>query len=393
MVSELETSNCWQMLEDKILPFWEQRMVDKEDGGFYGKIDGRNQVVEAAPKSIILNARILWTFSKAFRIVGKRQYKSLSDRAYQYIMHFFHDETQGGFYWSVDHKGQPQECKKQIYAQAFVLYAFSEYFLINKKEAVLDQCKEIYEIIEKHSFDHVRNGYLEAFTSDWLKLEDQRLSEKDLNAAKTMNTHLHILEAYTSLHRIWRSEKLLKSLENLIRLFENKFVSDENHLHLFFDQDWNLLSENYSYGHDIEFSWLYQEAILETGDSVWVRDSQELAESLVVSALEGLDRNGGLCQEGESGRVVDRSKEWWPQAEALVGLVNIWQQTHNDYYMNIAGKIWNFIDSRLVDPEGEWYWGLTKDNSIDRVSEKAGPWKCPYHNSRAMFELLSRLPE
>ncbi len=389
----LNTSGCWQMLEENIFPFWLDKMVDQENGGFYGKINGRGIVENEASKSVILNARILWTFSKAFRVIGRRDYKVMADRAFDYIKKHFHDSCHNGYWWTVDFNGEPEDRKKQIYAQSFVLYGFSEYYKISREESVLQASIELYRLIENRSWDNELGGYIEAFAEDWQVLNDVRLSAKDLNATKTMNTHLHVLEAFTNLHRIWPDKELKESLSRLIRLFENRFISKEGHLILFFDDQWRSLTSRYSYGHDIEFSWLYQEAVLEVGDNVWQRSSTKYSETMASSSIEGLDIDGGLFHEGENGQVVDFSKEWWPQAEALVGLVNIWQQTGNDYYFNVAEKVWQFIQKKLVDPEGEWFWGLDRNGKIDYSKEKAGPWKCPYHNSRAMFELLSRLPD
>ncbi len=389
----LNTSACWQMLEENILPFWIDKMPDKENGGFYGRISGRNKLDKKADKSIILNSRILWTFSMAFRVIGKRSYKEMADRAYEYLVNKFYDNEHKGFYWSLSFEGVPTETKKQSYAQSFVIYSLTEYYKISREPEVLSLCKQTFEALESCGFDHTNNGYYEAKSRDWSALKDQRLSDKDMNACKSMNTHLHILEAYSNLITIWPDQNLKDRLQNLIKIFDEKIISEEGHLKLFFEDDWTVLSTNYSFGHDIECSWLYQEAVERLGDSVRERNVNEMVEKMVVAGLEGLDRDGGLMHEGSDGAIINSSKEWWPQAEALVGLVNVWKNTSNDYYLNVAQKIWQFINQKLLDPAGEWYWGLDEQGKTEVTMDKAGPWKCPYHNSRAMLELLHRLPE
>lgn len=375
-----------------ILPFWMGRMVDLENGGFYGRIDGHNILHDHADKGVILNTRILWTFSAAYDYHNKEEYLTMAHRAFQYIVRYFMDTSYGGVYWMLDHRGGPVDTKKQIYAQAFALYAFSEYYRVTRSEEVLDLGIGLFRNIESFSFDHGNNGYLEAFDREWRPLNDFRLSEKDINAAKTMNTHLHILEAYTHLYRIWPDAGLGQQLRKLIELFMDKFIRSDHHFHLFFDEEWQLMSDGISYGHDIEGSWLLTEAAAVLKDPALLRKVQKVAVKMVEASLEGMDEDGALMNEADGKGQVDTDKHWWPQAEALVGLVNAWQITGDHGYLRYAENNWRFIQEHIIDHEnGEWVWSVTK--SHDRVphEDKAGPWKCPYHNSRAMIELVKRL--
>ena len=375
-------------LTRNILPYWTKGMVDEQFGGFYGRRDGNDALVEKAPKGVILNTRILWTFSQAARQVSKQQYQPQADRAFDYLVKHFIDAEKGGVYWMLDHLGNPVETKKQIYAQAFAIYALSEYYLLTHNKDSLELAVGMYKLIEQYSFDPVNNGYLEAFDRDWKLLDDLRLSDKDANEKKTMNTHLHVLEAYTNLYRCWPDASLAKQLHNLIVLFRDKIVSPEGHFQLFFDEQWIVKSDEISFGHDIEGSWLLFEAAEVLGDHALVDSMKDLAVRMVdLTIAKGLDRDGGLMNE-----VHDPDKHWWPQAEALVGLVNAWQITGRDTYLATTVKVWAFIKSKLIDyKNGEWFWRVDRQGNINFSEDKAGPWKCPYHNGRAMLELLRRL--
>ncbi|MFY0687223.1 MAG: AGE family epimerase/isomerase [Cyclobacteriaceae bacterium] len=378
-------------LTTNILPFWRTKMVDNENGGFYGRIDGNDTLHQDADKGVILNTRILWTFSAAFRKTNDIADRFTADRAYQYLMDHFLDAEHGGVFWTVDAKGNCVNDRKQVYAQAFMIYALAEYYKINGDPGILEIAKKLFYLLEQHSFDNELGGYLEAHTREWGTIEDMRLSEKDMNAEKTMNTHLHVLEAYTNLYRVWKDAELATQLKKLIITMSAKFVDPTGHFYLFFDRKWTLQSHDFSYGHDIEGSWLLFEAAEVLGDESLLSKVRLQAIQMVEAALEGLDEDGGLMYEGDKEKFIDTDKHWWPQAEALVGLVNAWQVSGKERYLELAQKVWSFTQDNLVDPNGEWYWSVSRDRKVNRVDDKAGPWKCPYHNGRAMIELMERL--
>jgi len=377
-----------------ILPYWMNRMVDDEYGGFHGRRDGYDHLELKADKGIILNTRILWTFSHAAYMLKDSIYKRVADRAYQYITRYFIDSKFRGVYWMVNFEGSPLVTKKQVYAQAFAIYAFAEYSKASGKKESLEHAIDLFHLTETHSFDQNENGYLEAFDREWKLLEDLRLSEKDANEKKTMNTHLHILEAYTSLYRVWKDAFLGKQLRNLILIFRDKIISNTKHFNLFFDEHWNVKSHEISYGHDIEGSWLLFEAAEALEDENLISEIKKLCLAMVEETLQqGFDEDGGLMNEANDKGLIDGDKHWWPQAEALVGLVNAWQLSANDKYLEAAIRTWRFIQTKLIDKEyGEWYWRVDRSGVINRDEDKSGPWKCPYHNGRAMLELMNRLP-
>lgn len=367
-------------------------MTDHENGGYYGRIDGEGVLHKEADKAIILNTRILWTYSIAYLELKNPKYLDAAERAYSYIKKYFIDEENGGVYWMVDSLGKVVDSKKQVYAQAFAIYAFSEYYKISNNKDALMLAIELFNLIEDNSLDEIYGGYLEAFDKNWNLLEDLRLSEKDKNEAKTMNTHLHILEAYTNLYSVWPDEKLQVSLASLIELFLEKFVNENGHFLLFFDEKWNLKSDEISYGHDIEGGWLLHEAAQVLGEEKILKKAEDAAILMTRAALKGLDEDGGLMNEGNAEGVHDKDKHWWPQAEALVGLVNAAKISGDERYLAVAKQIWKFIQNHLIDEEqGEWYWMLKADGTISKAEDKAGPWKCPYHNGRAMIEMVRRL--
>lgn len=381
---------CLNVLNDNILSFWSRKMVDPI-GGFYGRIDGQGKLHEQADKAVILNTRILWTYSAAYQVTGNPKHKLMADRAYEYLAKYFIDFKNGGLFWMLDNRGNVVSDKKQTYAQAFAVYAFSEYHKINEYKRAKDFSIRIFELMEEHAYDVLNNGYHEALNNQWGKLQDVRLSEKDMNADKTMNTHLHVLEAYTNLFRIWPDPKLKERLRNLIELMLEKFVNDNGHFHLFYSDKWELLSHEISFGHDIEGAWLLCEAAEVLRDESLLTEVQAIALKMTNAALEGQDSDGGLMNEGSSEGIVDDDKHWWPQAEALIGLINAWQISGNEEYMVQMKRVWSFIRTYLLDKDGEWHWKVNRHGDIDFQEDKAGPWKCPYHNGRAMIEIMNRL--
>jgi mannobiose 2-epimerase len=375
-----------------ILNYWISHAPDEMYGGFYGRIDEKNRVYPQSPKGLVLNCRILWTFSAAYMKNENPEYLEMAHRAYQYLVGHYWDEHFGGVYWSVDYKGEPDNSRKQIYGQAFFIYALSEYYRATKSGNALEKVRQVYELIEIHAYDRRQKGYFEAFDREWSPLEDLRLSEKDANEKKTMNTHLHIVEAYMNLYRIWHDTGLRHKIESLLEVFAHHFVNDRtHHLNLFFDDDWNLKSGLISYGHDIEAAWLLQEAAKTIRHPGWMLTMQALAVKIADAAIEGLEPDGGLKYESENGHFVSE-KHWWPQAEAMVGFFNAYQVSGKELYLQRSLQSWEFTKEYIIDNEnGEWFWGVNADNTPMAGRDKAGFWKCPYHNARACLEIISRI--
>jgi len=377
---------------DSLLVFW-MRAADQDNGGFIGRIDGFNRAHKDAAKGMVLNARILWAFSAAALRRDSVEEKLAAKRAYDYLHRFF-DHEFGGVYWELRADGAPLNMRKQVYGQAFAIYALSEYYALTKDGAALQKAIDLFQLIEQYSFDPVAGGYLEAFDRQWRPLDDMRLSPKDANEKKTMNTHLHVMEAYANLYKAWNDPLLETQLKKLIRIFLEKIL-DRNtfHLNLFFNEAWETKSRVYSFGHDIEAAWLLCQAAEAVRDEELMRETRNTALRIADAILkEGMDIDGGLMNEGEGGRVTDSDKHWWPQAEAAVGLINAWQISQDDRYMAAAVNVWNFIEAALIDKKhGEWHFRISKAWIPYIEEDKAGFWKCPYHNIRACLEILERI--
>lgn len=375
-----------------ILPFWMEKMTAPERG-FYGRISGEGLRDENAPRGAVMNARILWTFSSAYRIFRKPEYLETAENAFREISERFYDRNYGGIYWSLDSKGAPLDKKKQIYAAGFAIYGLSEFYRAAGKKEALDLAVRLYEDIERHSFDRLKNGYVEALAEDWSEIGDMRLSDKDENERKTMNTHLHILEPYTNLYRIWNDPGLKERLVNLTGLFIDRILDkDTGHLGLFFDDDWNSKYPLVSFGHDIEASWLLHEAALVSGDGELLGKTVPAVRKIACAAEEGLLSDGGMIYEMnvESG-AVDADRHWWVQAETVVGYYNLWQHFGDTDALTKAASCWDFIKKHMIDRSGgEWFWSLKPDGSANRTDDKAGFWKCPYHNGRMCMEIIER---
>jgi mannobiose 2-epimerase len=253
---------------------------------------------------------------------------------------------------------------------------------------------ELYRLLQEKSYDPVQGGYFEAFARNWQPIEDARLSNKDDSAKKTMNSHLHILEAYTCLYRIWPDAQLKQHIKGLLANFDDHIIDhNTGHLQLFFDERWQVKSETVSYGHDIEASWLLLEAAEVIADEVLIARMKTLAIKMAESVVIGLDTDGGLWYEYEPAhnRLV-KEKHWWPQAEALVGFYNAWQVSDRHEFLQYAYNNWAFIKQYIIDKKnGEWFWGIKEDHTVMLNQDKVGPWKCPYHNARACMEIIRRI--
>jgi cellobiose epimerase len=377
----------------RILNYWKDQTVDLAHGGFYGRIDQQGVVDTTAPKGLVMNARILYAFSAGYRQTKQAKYLQMAQRAFKYLCTYFYDKTFGGMFWSVDPEGKPLDTKKQVYGIAFCIYALSEYHIAFESKEALVLAKELYELLESKSFDKVNAGYFEAFTQGWVFLESPKLSNKDQDSPKTMNTHLHVLEAYTNLYKVWPSQKIKISILELLQIFKQYFISPQGHLQLFFSANWELESDSISYGHDIEASWL----IWEAAKLVETQLDQELTKQLVLSiaqaARKGLASDGSLLNESNVDLSIwNQERHWWQQAEAMVGWMNAWQLSGHSADLETVFNSWSFIKNHLLDMEnGEWYWGVFSDYSKMHLEDKAGFWKCPYHNSRMCIEILNRL--
>lgn len=380
-------------LTGNILPFWMDRTQDPS-GGFYGRIDGKGKVFPDAEKGAILNARILWTFSSAWRILRDHRYLETAENAYNYITAHFIDKQYGGVYWSLNPDGSHKDTKKQFYAIAFMIYALAEYYRACGDKTALDEAVELYRCIESHSLDQANGGYLEACTRDWGAIEDMRLSDKDKNDAKTMNTHLHILEAYTGLYRVWPDNGLAVALKYTIELFLGKIIGGNGHLGLFFDEKWNADSSACSYGHDIEASWLLCEAAEVLGDEKLLNDVRKISGDIALASLEGFSPESGMEYEYDPATGHRNGcRDWWVQAETVVGCINQFQLTGDPLWKERTLAEWDFIKRHIICPDGEWYWGAVPEENgfkADTVNDRAGFWKCPYHNGRMCMEIIER---
>ena len=399
LAAQALASQVKKELTENILPYWMDKM-SRPEGGLYGQIDGNEQLVADAPVGNIMTARVLWTFASAYRVLGDKtdpataqKWLDMAVNAKKLLLEKFYDPQYGGTYWSLNADYTPLDTKKQIYAIAFTIYGLAELNRATGDAEALEFAIKLFNDIENHSFDKEKDGYFEAFTKEWNVIEDMRLSDKDANESKTMNTHLHVLEAYTCLYRVWKNRTLETRLRRLIEIFEQKILGSDGHLKLFFDNDWNCNYDIFSYGHDIEASWLIHEAALVLGDEAVLKRMDALVPAVVKAASEGFSAEGGMIYErhGADGP-ADADRHWWVQAEAVVGYFNLWDHFGAQEGLENALICWEFIKNNIIDREnGEWFWSLREDGSVNRVDDKAGFWKCPYHNGRMCMEIVERL--
>jgi len=386
-------SEVTKNLTENILPYWIKNMIDPVNGGFYGRIDSQEKKYPDEDKGGILNARILWTFSSAYRVTNDTSYLRVAKRAKDYILLHFVDQLYSGTYRSVSSKGEPSDLRKQTYSQSFFIYALSEYYRATGDKLALEAAKEIYNSLEKYARDPKSDGYFEVFDRKWKQTNEHLIGEKSAKDVKTMNTHLHLMEAYASLYRVWPDPKEGQRLKTLITLFTDKIIDPQTfHLRVFLDDKWKSTSTTNSFGHDIEASWLLVEAAQILGDPALLKNCETISLKIADAASEGLQADGSLISEKDylSGE-VNYSRDWWPQAEAIVGLMNAYQLSGDEKYLTSSIKCWNYTNKFLVDHKaGEWFNAISATGAVSK-GDKAGFWKCPYHNGRMCMEVMDRV--
>jgi mannobiose 2-epimerase len=378
-------------LRNNILSFYIDHAIDEKQGGFYGFVTDDIQAVPDAPKGLIQNARILWTFSHAYRLLNDPRYLPIADRAYAYLLEHFWDTQYGGFYWMLTCDGQPKDSGKLAYGQAFCIYGLSEYYLAAQKEEALAKAVETYHLIEDHFADNQYGGYVEGGTRDWTP--SGKASLDDAVAIKSMNTQLHVLEAYTNLLRAYDDAGLRGRLRDEIDVMGEHVIDPISwHFKLHFDADWRTHNANVSYGHDIEGSWLLVEAAEVLDDAALLGHLRDIAVKMARATLvQGVNEDGSLPYEGGPQGLINPNKDWWPQAEAMVGFLNAYQIAGEPHFYEASLQAWRFIQDKIIDKKhGEWFWGITPDGK-SICQGKTGPWKAPYHNGRACLEVHRRL--
>lgn len=379
-----------------IMPFWCGPALDRENGGWMSWLSNDLKPDRTQPKGLIITTRLLWTFSAVHRAKNDGVYHELADRALDFAMNRFWDAKYGGAIWQIDDSGRVvEDDTKKIYGEAFYIYALAEYHRAFNSPPALARAKELFELLETHAHDAKNGGYLESCRRDWSEAgPETRISAEDLEAKKSMNTSLHVMEAFANLYRVWPDPRVAARLREMIQIFQTKIVNARTYnFNSFFDEKWNVRSTSYTYGHDIEGSWLLCEATETLGDDALLKEVRATALRMAAATLnEGVEPDGGVCYEGRDGKIIDHGKEWWPQAEAVVGFLNAYQLSREEKYLSAALKTWNYIEQHIVDRvHGEWFWRITPEGVVDATKPKVSEWKEPYHGARACLEALHRL--
>lgn len=380
-------------LTGNLLPFWKQYSADPNDPnkGFYGAIAYNGEGIAGAEKSNVLFARYLWTYSAAYRVLKDKESLELAHRAYDYLNNYFWDKENGGVYWGLNGDGTVSDSTKMTYGQSFAIYAFSEYFRITGNEESLQYAVDLFHLLEEHTLDKEYGGYLESFTADWEFVPGTGIA---MGRPKSMNTHLHMLEAYTNLYRVWPNEELKNQLYEIIDIFRNHILNkNTGHQELYFERDWTVYGQYDSYGHDIEFSWLFDEAGKVLGDPQLLENIQETSVQIArIQLEEGMNDEGAMIYEKEGKDHYNRTISWWVQAEAVVGFLNAYQLSADKKYLNAATGVWNYIKENMIDEtHGGWYPNLDENGNPRPKGVKGNGWTGPYHNSRMGFEVYERL--
>lgn len=377
-------------LTNHILPFW-MKLEDEENGGVYGTVDYDLEVHKESNKGGIITSRFLWTYSAAARVLKNNDYLEFANRLYTFLENNLIDKEHKGIYWMVDYEGDPVDTRKHVYAQSFAIYALSEYFRASGNENALHLAKDLFQLVESKGFDPVANAYKEEFDREWNEIPNEMLSENGIMADITMNTTIHVLEAYTTLFKAWPSDEVRNSLENLLQmLYEKIYDKETNYLGVFFDRKWNSLLDLKSFGHDIEASWLIDEALKALGNKrpEYIQMVKDIAYNIADYAIQ---KDGSLINEEENGH-QDLTRVWWVQAEAMVGFLNAYERTEDKRFIGLLDNLWTYTKENIIDSRanGEWYWSVYPDGKPSRKNI-GDPWKGSYHNGRFCLEIIERM--
>ncbi len=379
-------------LENGMIPFW-QGMKDEVHGGFYGYLGFDLKLDKEAVKGCILNSRILWFFSNAYMLLREKSLFESARHAFLFLKEHCLDRKYGGVYWSLDYKGEPEDTTKHTYNQAFAIYALSSYYDASGDEESLEIAHSLYNLVETKCKDEY--GYLEAFSRNFEPVDNDKLSGNGVMAEKTMNTLLHVFEAYTELYRVAKEECVADNLRFMLDIIAGKVYNPERgRQEVFFDRTWNTRIDLYSYGHDIEAAWLVDRGLEILEDAVYTERFAPITKTITENIYNRAYIDHSLVNEAENG-VVDTTRVWWVQAEAVVGFLNGYEKTpEQKKYLEAAEDIWDYIKKYMIDKRNgsEWYSELDKDRN---PAEKpiVEPWKCPYHNGRMCFEVIRRLQD
>ncbi len=385
----MRTDQIRRHLTDDIIPFW-KGLLDDTYCGFYGEMDYVLNLNKKSDKGCILNSRILWFFSNAYMTLKDESCLDYAKHSYEFLKNAFYDKENGGVYWSVTYDGKPSDDSKHTYNQSFAIYALASYYEVSKDSQALKLANELVDKIESVCKDDI--GYLEAFDRSFKQVNNDKLSENGVMASRTMNTLLHVFEAYTELYRVDKNPDIAAKMEWILDLYADKIYNPEKRrLEVFFDNTWNSLIDLNSYGHDIESSWLIDRGVEVLGNPKYERKITPINKALTEHIYEVAMDESSLYNECEDG-IVDTKKVWWVQAEAVLGFLNAYLKDNTKlYYLETAGRIWDYINAYMIDRRtGEWFFELYKDGSPIKSKEIVGPWKCPYHNGRMCFEVINR---
>lgn len=378
-------------LTQTILPFW-LHLKDEQYGGVFGRVSFDLHIDKEADKGGIATARHLWAFSSSYRILKTPNYLEMAKHVYRFFKEYCFDKEFGGIYWMLNYKGEVVDHRKHVYAQSFAIYGLSEYYRITSDPEALQLALQLYELIETKGYDEKNQAYKEEFSREWIEKPNEMLSENGVIADITMNTHIHVLEAYTNLYKVYPNPQLKEKLERLLLIHYEYIYQANGYLGVFFDKNWNNLVDVKSFGHDIEASWLIDETlkVLNCHDEKY----NQMVKGIAYNILEhALNQDGSLLNERENG-IDDPTRIWWVQSEALVGFYNAYMKTSDQVFKKAAENVWKYIVRYMKDSreKAEWYYSIDEaGNPIER--DVCEPWKVSYHNVRSCLELIERMGE
>jgi len=393
-------------LHADILDAWFPRSIDKEHGGFHTHFARDWKWLPGDGKGSVIQGRMTWVASQVVLREPqlKAQYLPYVQQGVSFLENTMWDKKYGGFYWKLDDNGQVSKGftdEKHLYGVGFGIYGLAAAYKATGDEKALDLAKEAFHWMDAHAHDSVHGGYFELLDREGKpvvpNVPDGQVQIDEIGPIgyKSMNTHIHLMEAFTELYQVWPDPTLRARLEEMLGIVRDKICVQPGAMNLFFTNEWQPIPGEDSYGHDVETAYL----ITETDEVLHHKASEKterMAKMLVDHALAyGWDtQNGGFFQEGPTfGPPVSRLKEWWVQVEGLNALLMMHERygKQNPIYFQRFLQQWSFIKNHTIDQEYHGLYNLTKPDGTPITQAKGSVWKGGYHDGRAFWNVRARL--
>ena len=370
------TSMKQQLLDElgHVLHIWEDRSWDAQRR-IWRTMGCDNRPLASGRRSGVLISRVLWACSAAKNLTGDAHYAQLAQTAYEDLCANYLDKEFGGVYNDLNADGSVLDDRKVSYNQSYAIYALSEYYRATGCEEALAKAMDIYALIEHSAWDAVRGGYHTVCDRVWRVQPD----------SFTMDTHLHLMEAYTNLHKAKADPAVARSLRQCVEALRSRFLRPSGALYQNLQLTWEPTADTSDrFGDEGECVWMMAEAAAQLGDEAYTAQVMEAVRAMADNIVAvGYDKDhGGVYDRLNADGSMSTDKLWWEESEAATGLLYAYALFGEERFARGALGIWDFMRTYFLNADDEWNWKTRADGSFIPITDPASPLKCPYHSAR-----------